>query len=108
MVFSVSQAILAAKADATYVSPFVGRLNDNSFSGVALVQSIASVYREHLARTQVLSASLRDVHHVGRCFGAGSDVCTLPVGVFDKMYNHILTDKGLDLFQKDWDSIQKN
>ena len=108
LVFSVSQAILAAKADATYVSPFVGRLNDNSFSGVALVQSIASVYREHLARTQVLSASLRDVHHVGRCFGAGSDVCTLPVGVFDKMYNHILTDKGLDLFQKDWDSIQKN
>ena len=108
LVFSVSQAILAAKGDATYVSPFVGRLNDNSFSGVALVQSIASVYREHLARTQVLSASLRDVHHVGRCFGAGSDVCTLPVGVFDKMYNHILTDKGLDLFQKDWDSIQKN
>ena len=108
LVFSVSQAILAAKRDATYVSPFVGRLNDNSFSGVALVQSIAAVYREHLARTQVLSASLRDVHHVGRCFGAGSDVCTLPVGVFDKMYNHILTDKGLDLFQKDWDSIQKN
>jgi|TARA_B100001094_G_scaffold84721_1_gene81061 transaldolase len=107
LVFSVSQAILAAKADATYVSPFVGRMNDNSISGVSLVQTIAQTYREHLVRTQVLSASLRDVHHVGRCFGAGTDVCTIPVGVFDKMYNHILTDKGLDLFQKDWDSIQK-
>ena len=107
LVFSVSQAILAAKADATYVSPFVGRMNDNSLSGVSLVQTIAQTYREHLVRTQVLSASLRDVHHVGRCFGAGTDVCTIPVGVFDKMYNHILTDKGLDLFQKDWDSIQK-
>ena len=105
LVFSASQAILAAKADATYVSPFVGRLNDNSFSGVSLVQTIAQVYREHMVRTNILSASLRDVHHVGRCFAAGSEVCTLPVGVFDKMFNHILTDNGLERFQKDWDSI---
>ena len=105
LVFSVAQAILAAKADATYVSPFVGRCNDNSFSGVALVQSISATYREHLVRTNVLSASLRDVHHVSRCFAAGSEVVTMPVKVFDKMYDHVLTDKGLDLFQKDWDSI---
>tara|TARA_B100000073_G_scaffold243101_1_gene203943 strand:+ start:126 stop:779 length:654 start_codon:yes stop_codon:yes gene_type:complete len=105
LVFSVAQAILAAKADATYVSPFVGRCNDNSFSGVALVQSISGTYREHLVRTNVLSASLRDVHHVSRCFAAGSEVVTMPPKVFDKMYNHVLTDSGLDIFQKDWESV---
>ena len=68
LVFSVAQAILAAKADATYVSPFVGRCNDNSFSGVELIRSIAMCFREHMVRTKVLSASLRDVHHVSRCF----------------------------------------
>ena len=105
LVFSVAQAILAAKADATYVSPFVGRLNDNSFSGVELVRSISMCYREHMVRTNILSASLRDVHHVSRCFAYGSEVCTLPVGVFNKMFNHVLTDSGLERFQKDWDSI---
>ena len=85
LVFSVAQAILAAKSDATYVSPFVGRLNDNSFSGVELVRSISMCYREHMVRTNILSASLRDVHHVSRCFAYGSEVCTLPVGIFDKM-----------------------
>lgn len=106
LVFSVSQAILAAKAGATYVSPFVGRLNDNSFSGVALVQSIAGTYATQRVSTQILAASLRDVHHVGRCFAAGADVCTLPPSVFSKMYNHILTDKGLELFDKDSQSIK--
>jgi len=106
LIFSVSQAILAAKAGAKYVSPFVGRLNDNSFSGVALVQTIAETFRVQNVRTEVLAASLRDVHHVGRCFGAGSDICTIPSKVFWSMYNHILTDKGLELFQKDWESVQ--
>ncbi len=107
LVFSVSQAILAAKAGATYVSPFVGRLNDNSFSGVALVQSIAGTYCTQGVKTQILAASLRDVHHVGRCFAAGADVCTIPTKVFWKMYNHVLTDSGLDQFQKDWDAATK-
>ena len=107
LVFSVSQAILAAKAGATYVSPFVGRLNDNSFSGVALVQSIAGTYHTQGVKTQILAASLRDVHHVGRCFAAGADVCTIPTKVFWKMYDHILTDSGLAQFQKDWDAATK-
>ena len=105
LVFSAAQAILAAKAGATYVSPFVGRLNDNSVSGVSLVQTIASLYNQHSSTTQVLAASVRDVHQVGRCFDAGADICTIPPAVFWKMYNHVLTDVGLDLFQKDWDNV---
>ena len=105
LVFSVAQSILAAKAGATYVSPFVGRVDDNSFDGVQLVKDISSLYKEQLARTQVLAASLRDVRSVSECFTGGADIVTMPVAVFDKMYNHILTDKGLDLFQEDWESV---
>lgn len=108
LVFSVSQAILAAKAGAKYVSPFVGRLNDNSFSGIALVQSIAETFRIQNVHTEVLAASVREVNQVGRCFASGSDICTIPPKVFWSMYNHILTDKGLELFQKDWESVQGN
>ena len=103
--FSVAQAVLAAKADATYISPFVGRVDDNSFDGVGLVGDIASLYKEHLSRTQVLAASLRNVADVAKCFSVGADVVTMPPSIFDKMYNHILTDKGLELFQNDWNSI---
>ena len=105
LIFSVVQAILAAKAGATYVSPFVGRLNDNSFSGVALVQTICSVYKEHFVKTEVLAASIREAHTVGRCFDAGADICTLPPSVLDKMYKHVLTDKGLELFDADWEQV---
>jgi transaldolase len=103
--FSVAQAVLAAKADATYISPFVGRVDDNSFDGVGLVGDISSLYKEHLSRTQVLAASLRNVADVAKCFSVGADVVTMPPTIFDKMYNHILTDKGLELFQNDWNSI---
>ena len=105
LIFSVAQSILAAKAGAAYVSPFVGRVDDNSFDGVQLVKDISSLYKEQLARTQVLAASLRDVRSVSECFMGGTDIVTMPVAVFDKMYNHILTDKGLDLFQTDWESV---
>ena len=106
LVFSVAQAILAAKAGATYVSPFVGRCDDNSFSGVELVRAIASTYSAHKEiETQVLAASLRDVHHVSRCFLYGASVCTLPPGVFWNMYGHVLTKDGLERFQKDWDEV---
>ena len=104
LVFSVAQAIMAAKAGATYISPFVGRCNDNSFSGVELVRAISNTYRIHGVRTKILAASLRDVHHVSRCFAAGADVVTLPPKVFDKMYDHVLTREGLDIFQRDYDS----
>ena len=76
LIFSASQAILAAQADATYVSPFVGRWNDESVSGTAVVQTIADIYAQHKQRTQVLAASVREVYQVGRCFAAGADICT--------------------------------
>ena len=102
LVFSQAQAILAAKAQATYVSPFVGRVDDNSFGGLCLVKDIAKVYREHMLRTEVLAASLRGVRDVGRAFEYGADIVTMPPSVFEGMYKHILTDKGLDQFDQDY------
>jgi transaldolase len=103
--FSAAQAVMAAKAGATYVSPFVGRMNDNSVSGVELIRAITGLYCNHRVPTQVLAASLRDVHHVSRCFLYGAGVCTMPPKVFWKMYDSVLTREGLALFQADWDSI---
>ena len=102
LIFSPAQAILAAKAGASYVSPFVGRVDDNSFGGLCLVKDIAKVYREHVVTTEVLAASLRGVRDVGRAFEYGADIVTMPPSVFEGMYNHILTDKGLDQFDKDY------
>jgi len=107
LIFSVAQAILAAKAGATYVSPFVGRCNDNSFSGVELIRAISGTYCAQGVRTKILAASLRDVHHVSRCYMYGAHVVTMPVKVLDKMYDHVLTREGLDIFQKDFDETQK-
>jgi len=104
--FSAAQAVMAAKAGATYISPFVGRMNDNSFSGVELVRAIAGLYCAQGMKTQVLAASLRDVHHVSRCLLYGAKVVTLPPAVFDKMYNHVLTDAGLAIFEKDFQAIK--
>ena len=102
LIFSVAQAILASKAGATYISPFVGRLDDVSFDRVGLVKDIAALYREQMVTTQVLAASLRDVRSVGKCFAYGADVVTMPTKVFDGMYDHVLTDKGMDTFDKDY------
>lgn len=103
--FSAAQAVMAAKAGATYISPFVGRMNDNSFSGVELVRAISGLYCAQGVETKVLAASLRDVHHVSRCLLYGASVVTLPPAVFDKMYNHVLTDAGLAIFEKDFKEI---
>ena len=105
LIFSQAQAILAAKAGAAYVSPFVGRVDDNSFGGLCLVKDIAKVFKEHMVRTEVLAASVRDVRSVGRAFEYGADIVTMPPAVFEKMYNHILTDKGLELFQADYEAV---
>ena len=102
LIFSQSQAILAAKAGAQYVSPFVGRVDDNSFGGLCLVKDIAKVYNVHGVETQVLAASLRGIRDVGRAFEYGADIVTMPPGVFEGMYKHILTDKGLDQFDEDY------
>ena len=101
LIFSQSQAILAAKAGAAYVSPFVGRVDDNSFGGLCLVKDIANVFQRHGVETKVLAASLRGVRDVGRAFEYGADIVTMPPNVFEGMYKHILTDKGLDIFDKD-------
>ena len=107
LIFSPSQAILSAKAGATYVSPFVGRVDDNSFGGLCLVKDIANIYTRQNVYTEILAASIRNVRDVGRAFEYGANICTLPPAVFNKMYNHILTDKGLELFDNDWKSVQK-
>ena len=106
LVFSAAQAVLAAKAGATYVSPFVGRLDDQSVAGLEVVRSISELYRIHGVRTQVLSASIRSVQRAVRSWYNGAQICTLPPKVFDQMYDHILTDKGLEIFDKDWAAVK--
>ena len=107
LIFSPSQAILAAKAGATYVSPFVGRVDDNSFGGLCLIKDIANIYeKQNWKSTEILAASIRNVRDVGRAFEYGANICTLPPVVFRKMYKHILTDKGVELFENDWKSAQ--
>jgi len=107
LIFSPSQAILAAKAGATYVSPFVGRVDDNSFGGLCLIKDIANIYeKQNWKMTEILAASIRDVRSVGRAFEYGANICTLPPVDFKKMYKHILTDKGIELFENDWKSTQ--
>ena len=107
LIFCAAQAVLAAKAGATYVSPFVGRLDDQSVAGLEVVRSITGLYQIHGIRTQVLSASIRSVQRAVRSWYNGAQVVTMPPKVFDQMYDHILTDKGLEIFDKDWESVKK-
>ena len=106
LVFSVSQAILCALAGATYVSPFVGRLDDNGHDGIGLIREIAKVFCHNRTDTKILAASIRDAATVGKAFQAGAHICTIAPKVFDDMYKHVLTDKGL--FQFCIDSGQIN
>ena len=101
LVFSVSQAILCALAGATYVSPFVGRLDDNGHDGIGLIRDIAKVFCHNRTDCKILAASIRDAATVGRAFAAGAHICTIPPKVFDDMYKHVLTDKGLFQFMLD-------
>ena len=110
LIFSAAQAVLASKAGAAYVSPFVGRVDDNSFDGLNLIKQIADIYEKqsrlyNFVDTEILSASIRDVGSVSKSFENGAGIVTMPPIVFEKMYKHILTDKGLDLFQKDWETV---
>ena len=109
LIFSPSQAILAAKSGATYVSPFVGRVDDNSYGGLCLIKDIANVFqKQEWDETEILAASIRNVRDVGRAFEYGANICTLPPTVFEKMYKHVLTDQGLDLFQKDYEQTLRD
>ena len=110
LIFSAAQAVLASKAGAAYVSPFVGRVDDNSFNGLNLIKEIADIYEKqsrlyNFVDTEILSASIRNVGSVSKSFEYGAGIVTMPPSVFEKMYNHILTDKGLELFQTDWESV---
>ena len=108
LVFSVAQAILASKAGATFISPFVGRWMDNSIDGVEIVKNIRKSFDYSGTSTQILAASIRDVRQVEQAALNGADVVTIPPVVFWGMYKNILTDKGLDLFQKDWEEVLKS
>ena len=108
LVFSVAQAILAEKAGASYISPFVGRWMDNSVDGISLIKDIREVYTGggRFTTTQILGASIRDVRQVEQCAKYGADIVTIPPTVFWAMYKNVLTDKGLEQFQKDWDEVK--
>ena len=101
LVFSVEQAILCALAGATYVSPFIGRLEDNGEDGIGLISDIAEVFCQNKTTTKILAASIRDPLTVGSAFAAGAHICTVPVEVFDEMFRHRLTDSGLAQFMLD-------
>lgn len=104
--FSAPQAILAARAGATYISPFLGRLDDIANDGIGLLEEIVDIYRVQGYATEVLAASLRSPQHVAQAARVGADVATLPVKVFEQMVTHPLTDAGLDRFLADWAAYQ--
>ena len=100
--FSSAQAILAAKAGATFISPFIGRLDDIGLDGMELIADIRNIYDNYGYETNLLAASIRSVNHIIECARIGADVITAPPAVIKAMANHVLTDKGLDQFNADW------
>lgn len=105
LVFSAGQALLAAKAGATYVSPFIGRLDDTSTDGVALIRQIVEIYKRYGYQTKVLAASIRHTMHIIQCLEAGADVATCPLNAIIGLLNHPLTDSGLQKFLDDYKKV---
>lgn len=106
--FSPTQALIAAKAGATYISPFLGRLDDISTEGMQLIRDIVQIYLNYGYPTEVLAASIRHPMHVVECAKVGADVGTMPLNVITAMLNHPLTDSGLARFLKDWEDLQNS
>lgn len=106
LVFSTAQALMAAKAGATYVSPFVGRLDDIGDDGIALVKDIATIFKLYNIPTQIIAASIRTSAHVTAAARAGSDIATIPYKVFIDMLRHPLTASGIEKFLSDWDGMR--
>jgi|SRR6056297_1699003 len=104
--FSPTQALIAAKAGATYISPFIGRLDDISMDGMQLIEDIVKIYKNYNFETKVLTASIRHPMHVVEAARVGSDVATIPYTVMEKLIKHPLTDSGLDTFLNDWEKLQ--
>ncbi|EEA7536837.1 TPA: fructose-6-phosphate aldolase [Listeria monocytogenes] len=107
LVFSATQALLAARAGATYVSPFLGRLDDIGADGLVLIRDIADIFEIHGIPTEIISASVRHPIHVIECAKAGADIATVPFKVFEQMLKHPLTDSGIDKFLADWEAAKK-
>jgi transaldolase len=107
LIFSANQALLASKAGATYVSPFIGRLDDIGHDGLTLISDIVQIFASYDISTQVLVASVRHPIHVIESAKLGADVVTLPPEILQKMIHHSLTDKGLDAFLADWEKVKK-
>ena len=105
LVFSAAQALLAARAGATYVSPFVGRLDDIGQTGIALIEEIAQIFDIHNISTQIISASIRNTIHVTDSAKAGAHIATVPYKVLMQMTQHPLTNAGIEKFLKDWESV---
>ena len=105
LIFSSQQALLAAKAGATYVSPFVGRLDDIGVTGVNLISDIANIFEVHSIDTEIISASIRNPIHVSQCAMAGSDIATIPFNVLKQMVKHPLTDIGIEKFLADYKNM---
>lgn len=103
--FSAAQALLAAKAGAYIISPFIGRIDDMGMDGMELIRNIVTIYRNYGYKTQVLAASVRSPNHVIQAALAGAHIATMPFKVLDMLFNHPLTDKGLDQFLKDWAKV---
>lgn len=107
LIFSAGQAILAAKAGASYVSPFIGRLDDISTDGMALIRDLVTIFENYGFETEILAASIRHPMHIIDCAKAGADVATCPLSVIEQLFNHPLTDKGLAGFLADYEASQK-
>ena len=107
LIFSTAQALLAAKAGATYVSPFVGRLDDIGDDGVAVVEDIVNIFQNYDLKTEIIAASIRTSAHVTAVARAGSDIATVPYKVIESMIGHPMTTSGIDRFLSDWANVSK-
>ena len=105
LIFSANQALLAARAGAAYVSPFVGRLDDISQPGIDLIETVAEIFALHDIETEIIAASVRNPIHVTDCALAGADIATVPYAVIEQMTKHPLTDQGIEKFQKDYKAV---
>ncbi|MCD6461371.1 MAG: fructose-6-phosphate aldolase [Thermoplasmata archaeon] len=107
LVFSANQALLAAKAGASYVSPFIGRLDDSGDEGMRIIEEITAIFRNYDFKTEIIVASVRHPIHVVQAAMLGADICTVPYAVLQKMVKHPLTDVGIERFLKDWEKVPK-
>ena len=105
LIFSANQALLAARAGATYVSPFLGRLDDISMPGIDLIRTISEIFALHDIPTQIIAASIRNTIHVTDCALAGADIATVPYHILEQMIHHPLTDQGIDKFARDYEAV---